>query len=130
MTAADRASFFKLLQEDIRESHIDTNLVPPQDDLSETLRAMLPVTDEGDPCLLEIMTSTFVEEADLLVFYTTMIAKIGPGFEDLLRALPQWNLECPLGAFSVYETQGLKQLYHKYTLLFDPEIDPEELAET
>ena len=27
MTAADRASFFKLLQEDIRESHIDTNLV-------------------------------------------------------------------------------------------------------
>ncbi len=130
MTVGDRARFFELLNKDIQESNIETNLIPPRDDMSETLRAMLPVTDEGDPNLLEIMTSKFVEDADLLVFYTTMIAKIGPGYEALLDALPQWNLECPLGAFGVYETKGVKQLYHKYSILFDPEIDPEELAET
>ena len=130
MDTASRARFFQALEEEIRSSHIETNLVPPQDDLSETLRAMLPVTDEGDPNLLEIMTSKFVEDADLLVFYTTMIADIGPGYEDLLDILPQWNLECPLGAFGIYENQDNKQLYHKYSILFDPEIDPYELAET
>jgi hypothetical protein len=130
MTAADRATFFKLLEKDIQESHIETNLVPPHDDMSEDLRAMLPVTDEGDPCLLEIMTSKFVEDAELLVFYTTMIANIGPGYENLLDALHQWNLDCPLGLFGIYEAQGMKQLYHKYTILYDPDIDPGDLAET
>lgn len=130
MDTASRARFFQILEKEIQDSQIQTNLIPPGNGLSETLRAMLPVTDEGDPCLLEIMTSKFVEEADILVFYTTMIAKIGPGYEELLDALPQWNLECPLGAFSIYETKGIRQLYHKYSILFDPEIDPEELAET
>ena len=51
-------------------------------------------------------------------------------FEDLLSSLPQWTLECPLGAFGICETKGVKQLYHKYSILFNPEIDPEELAET
>ena len=53
-----------------------TKIVPAHDGLSETLRVMMPVTDEGDPCLLEVMISNFVEEADLLIFYTTMVAKI------------------------------------------------------
>ena len=130
MDTASRARFFKLLNKDIQESNIETNLIPPQDNMSETLRALLPISDEGDPNLLEIMTTKFTEDADLLVFYTTMIAKIGTGYEDLLDALPQWNLECPLGAFGIYETKGIRQLYHKYSILFDPEIDPEELAET
>ena len=129
MNAADRAKFFKLLQEDIKETEMQTNLIPPHDDLGETLRVLMPVTDEGDPCLLEIMVSNFVEDADLVIFYTTMIGKIGPGYEDLVGALPKWNLECPLGGFSIYETQGLQQLYHKYSILFDPDTAPEDLED-
>ncbi|MBQ9459023.1 MAG: hypothetical protein IJU66_03735 [Oscillospiraceae bacterium] len=129
MEAAARARFFKLLEKDIQQSHIRTNLVPPQDETGETLRAMLPVTDEGDPSLMEIMAVSFEEDADVLLFYTTMIGKIGPGYEKLLDVLPRWNLECPLGAYGVYDNQGMKQLYHKYNILFDPEIDPKELEE-
>ena len=131
MEASRRAEFFRNLQEQIRESHIETNLVPPGDDgLGETLRAMLPVTDEGDPNLLEIMAVPYVEDADMLIFYTTMIAKIGPGYEDMVRAIPQWNHACPLGGYCIYDNQGLKQFVHKYSLLFDPEIEPDELADT
>lgn len=129
MNAADRAKFFKLLQEDIKETEMQTNLIPPHDDLGETLRVLMPVTDEGDPCLLEIMVSNFVEEADMVIFYTTLIGKIGAGYEDLLRALPKWNLDCPLGAFSIFETPEMKQLYHKYTILFDPDTDPADLED-
>ena len=129
MNAADRANFFALLKEDLKESEMRTNLIPPHDDLSETLRVLMPVTDEGDPCLLEIMTSSFVEEADLLIFYTTVIAQIGPGYDDLCSAMSQWTLDCPLGMYSIFETPERKQLYHKYTMLFDPEIDPEELED-
>ncbi len=129
MNTADRAEFFKLLQDDIQETDMWTNLVPAHDDLSETLRVMMPVTDEGDPCLLEIMTSSFVEEADMLIFYTTMIAKIGPGYEDLFSAVSDWNAECPLGLFGIYKTPEMNQLYHKYTLLFDLDTDPEELED-
>lgn len=129
MNAADRAQFFKLLQEDIQETDMWTKIVPAHDGLSETLRVMMPVTDEGDPCLLEVMISNFVEEADLLIFYTTMVAKIGEGYEDLLHALPKWNLDCPLGAFGIYETPEVKQLFHKYTVIFDPDTDPEDLED-
>ena len=87
MNAADRAKFFKLLQEDIKETEMQTNLIPPHDDLSETLRVLMPVTDEGDPCLLEIMVSNFVEEADMVIFYTTLI----------VRAMRTCSAPCPSG---------------------------------
>ena len=127
MDAADRAEFFAMLQEDIQETDMWTKIVPAHDNISETLRVMMPVTDEGDPCLLEILTSRYINDTGLVILYTTMIAKIGPGYEALQRALSQWNLECPLGAFGIYETPEGNQLYHKYTIPFEPDIDPEEL---
>ena len=133
MESNRRARFFQKLEEEIREGNVETVLVPPQDEnLSETLRALLPVTDDGDPSLLEIMDAPYVDGADVLIFYITIIAKINTREEELLRVLNEWNLECPLGAFGIYDNreQGMKQLYFKYSILIDPETDPEELAET
>lgn len=127
MKAADRAEFFEILQEDIQKADMWTKLVPSEDNGSETLRVMMPVTDEGDPCLLEILISRFVEDTELVIFYTTMIAKIGAGYEELLRALPKWNLECPLGTFGIYEAPEGKQLFHKYTIPFESDTEPEDL---
>ena len=125
-----QAQFLQKLEAMIREGDIETNLVPPHDNMGETLRALLPVTDEGDASLLEIMAAPYAEQADVLIFYITMIAKINAGYEELLRILPEWNLECPLGAFGIFDNEGIHQLFFKYSILFDPEIDPEELAET
>jgi|GEM_PF-3491748 hypothetical protein len=125
------AQFFEKLEAEIRKGGMETVLVPPHDGMNETLRVLMPVTDEGDASLLEIMTVPYAEDADLLIFYFTVIAKINTGYEELLRILHEWNLHCPLGAFGVFdnEEQGVKQLFFKYSVPFDPELEPEELSE-
>ncbi len=132
MEQSARLRFFHKMEEEIRESGVESNLVPPQNGMQETLSLLMPVTDEGDPSLMEITIAPFVEESDLLIFYTTMIAKINTGYDELLRVLPQWNLDTVLGTYGIFDNEelGMQQLFHKYTLLIDPEIDPEELAET
>ena len=85
-----------------------------EESIGDTLRVMLPVTDEGDMALTEILVTPWSEDCDLLHIYSTMILEIGPGYEAVKEMLLDWNVSCPLGAFGIY--RPARQFYHKYTL--------------
>ena len=70
--------------------------VEPQ--VGDTLRAMVPMSTEGDES----------------------------GFDALQKALLDWNLTCPIGAFGIYLEKW--HLYHKYNYPMPLEIDPAEMA--
>ena len=84
------------------------------------------MTEAGDAVLLEVMLAPFTEEALLLQLYSTMITKIGPGYEALKEIMLDWNLTCTLGSFGIYR-KG-RQLYHKYNYILPTDGDPEEAA--
>ncbi len=121
--------FFRKLEDLIHELDIETTYVEgiraPQ--IGDTLRILLPVTEEGHPVISEVMLTGFTEEADLLLLYSTVIAALSEKAAELPQKLSEWNLLCPLGAFGIYEEEG--QLFHKYTLPVPKDMDPEELAE-
>ena len=48
------------------------------------------------------------------------------GFDALQKALLDWNLTCPIGAFGIYLEKW--HLYHKYNYPMPLEIDPAEMA--
>ena len=98
--------------------------VEPQ--IGNTLRALLPVTEDGDVVLTEVMMGPYTDDALLLEIYSTMIVEIGPGYEALKEMLLDWNLTAALGAFGIYRQQ--RQLYHKYNYIIPTDADPEEMA--
>ena len=98
--------------------------VEPQ--IGNTLRALLPVTEDGDMVLTEVMMGPYTDDALLLEIYSTMIVEIGPGYEALKEMLLDWNLTAALGAFGIYRQQ--RQLYHKYNYIIPTDADPEEMA--
>ncbi len=89
--------------------------------IGDTLRVLLPVTDAGDIVLTEILVTPWVEDCNLLHFYSTIIVEIGPGYEALKEMMLDWNLACPLGAFGIY--RPARQFYHKYTLALPLDTD-------
>ncbi len=95
--------------------------------IGDTLRVLLPVTDDGDIVLTEILATPWVEDCDLLHFYSTIIVEIGPGYEALKEMMLDWNLACPLGAFGIY--RQTRQFYHKYTLALPKDTDLGTLPE-
>ena len=95
-------------------------------DLSDTLRAMVPVDENGNRVLMEFMAIPYDEDAFLVQIYTTMIAEIGPGYEALKEMTLEWNLVCPIGAFGIYRQN--RQFYHKYNYLLPADGDPEKQA--
>ena len=120
--------FFHILDEKLQALGIETTYVEgaraPQ--LGDTLRILLPVTEEGYPVITEVMLTEFAEDLDMLFLYSTVV----PLREDaagLSEKLSEWNLLCPLGAYGIYAEEG--QLFHKYTLPFPREMDPDLLAE-
>lgn len=112
-----------LLKADNIETAMRKEDDPP---IGTVLRALLPVTKEGDMVLTEIMVAPFTEGALLLQLYSTMIMEIGPGYEAVKEMLLEWNLVSPLGAFGIYRKE--RQLYHKYTYPFPEDSDPAEMA--
>ena len=94
--------------------------------LGDTLRILLPVTDNKDFVLTEIMIGPYDDNALLIQIYTTMLAKIGPGYEALKEMLLDWNLTCPLGSFGIYRKE--LQFYHKYNYLMPTDGNPSEMA--
>ena len=93
--------------------------------VGDTMRVLVPITDEGDAVLLELMAASIDEETDLLQFYTTMVMELDVDHGQLAQTLVQWNFLCPLGAFGIFEEGN--QLYHKYGINGTEELD--ELAE-
>ena len=95
--------------------------------IGDTLRVLVPITDEGEAVLLELMAAAIDEETDLLQFYTTMVMELAADRGQLARTLMQWNFLCPLGSFGVFEEGN--QLYHKYGILLTGEEELDRLAE-
>lgn len=95
--------------------------------IGNTLRILLPITEEGHPVLTEIMVTEFTDDLDLLHIYSTLIVKSNDSISELKQKLGEWNLLCPLGAYGLYEEDGERQLFHKYTLPFS--MDAEKLAD-
>ena len=94
--------------------------------IGETLRILFPVTPEGDAVITELVVTAFSPELDLLFLYSTIVAKIGERYDELVQKLIPWNMGCPFGAYGIYEEE--RQLYHKYTLPFPNDADPADVA--
>ena len=130
MDALQVGRFQKALEAKLGELGIETAHVDGSGgmQLGDTLRALLTVNDGGSVALLEVVVTQYADRYDLLHFYTTMLAEMGPGYEALKEVLLDWNLSMPLGAFGIY--RQARQLYHSYSYPFPAGADPEALAET
>ena len=95
--------------------------------VGDTMRVLVPITDDGDAVLLELMAASIDEETDLLQFYTTMVMELDVDHGQLAQTLAQWNFLCPLGAFGIFEEGN--QLYHKYGIVLNGTEELDELAE-
>lgn len=129
MDLSDQKTFFQMLGDKLDGLGLQTAPAAGsgQPQVGDTLRILVPVTEDGDVVLMELMVASLNEETDLLQFYTTLIMELGPGYEALSKALMQWNFLCPLGSFGIFEQE--KQLYHKYGIPVSPKGDAGELAE-
>ncbi len=94
--------------------------------IGDTLRAMVPVDDEGNKVLLEVLTGEYNEHTLLIQIYSTMIAEIGPGYEALKEMTLEWNLVCPIGAFGIYREN--RQFYHKYNYLVPADSEAKDTS--
>ena len=112
---------FAKLEDMLHELGIETaymeGISGPQ--IGDTLRILLPVTDEGHPVLTEIMVTEFTDDLDLLHVYSTLIVKSNEKITELSQKLSEWNIICPLGAYGIFEQDGERQLFHKYTFPLD-----------
>lgn len=97
-----------------------------ENQIGDTLRALLPVTKTGDHVLLEVMVTNLDEEMHLLDLFTSLIMEIGPGYEELKEVMLDWNLDSPIGTFGIYRPS--RTFFHRYTFPFPCDALPEELA--
>ena len=129
MDLATQKQFFQILEQKLNGMGMQTAAAAgagaPQ--IGDTLRVLVPITDEGEAVLLELMAAAIDEETDLLQFYTTMVMELAADRGQLARTLMQWNFLCPLGSFGVFEEGN--QLYHKYGILLTGEEELDRLAE-
>ena len=129
MDLAKQKQFFQILEQKLNGMGMQTAAAAgagaPQ--IGDTLRVLVPITDEGEAVLLELMAASIDEETDLLQFYTTMVMELDVDHGQLAQTLVQWNFLCPLGAFGIFEEGN--QLYHKYGILLTGEEELDRLAE-
>ena len=129
MDLAKQKQFFQILEQKLNGMGMQTAAAAgagaPQ--VGDTLRVLVPITDEGEAVLLELMAAAIDEETDLLQFYTTMVMELAADRGQLARTLMQWNFLCPLGSFGVFEEGN--QLYHKYGIVLNGTEELDELAE-
>ncbi|MBE7004298.1 MAG: hypothetical protein E7425_08460 [Ruminococcaceae bacterium] len=121
-------AFIHVLDGKIHELDLDTTIMDgiqsPQ--IGDTLRVLMPVTEEGHPVITEFMLMELADDYNLLMIYTTVMASIRRNKDKLPAKLIEWNLACPMGHYGIYEEEN--QLYHKYTLPFPSDAAPEVLA--
>ncbi|MBE6070108.1 MAG: hypothetical protein E7211_20820 [Clostridium lundense] len=121
--------FFEALGNELEKLGINTTYVEgagaPQ--IGDTLRILFPVTDEGHAAITEVMVSELEEDLNMLHIYSTIVVELNEKADELPNKLIEWNLLCPLGGYGLYEEE--RQLYHKYTMPFNINKDPESLAD-
>ena len=96
MDLAKQKQFFQILEQKLNGMGMQTAAAAgagaPQ--IGDTLRVLVPITDEGEAVLLELMAAAIDEETDLLQFYTTMVMELAADRGQLARTLMQWNFLC------------------------------------
>ena len=74
--------FLTNLEKMLKEKNLETYITDSGDPLAgNILRTLLPVTETGDMVMTEFMAASYTDDADLIQIYSTMIMKIGPGYE-------------------------------------------------
>lgn len=123
----DINTFFTELEKLLKQAGLQTAVIKGQEpQIGNTLRTLLPVSDDGEIVLTEFMAAPFTEDANILQIYTALIPEIGPGYEALKEMTLDWNLTCSLGAFGIYR-EG-RQFYHKYNYPMPLDVPPDEMA--
>ena len=97
-----------------------------ENQIGDTLRALLPVTKEGGHVLLEVMVDPLDADTDLLDIFISIIMEVGPGYEELKEAMLEWNIDSPIGYFGVYRQS--RTFFFRYTYPFPAVLPPEDLA--
>ncbi len=118
---------FEKLKQSLSEIGLESYELPGVEgiQIGDTIRSLVPVTDNGDAVMLEISLAKLNDDIDFLQFYSTLIMEIGTGYEQLEQACSVMNFYCPVGAFGVFAQN--RQFYHKYSLLMDAQADMERL---
>ena len=127
MHIAMQQELFELVEKEIRETGMDTASLPGTggSQVGNTLRVLLPLTDEAHPAILDIMAATLNEGTDIIQFYATLTLEVGSGREELEKALPGLNFFCPVGSFGIFRRA---QLYYKYSMLLRESQSAEQLC--
>ena len=94
--------------------------------VGDTIRFLLPMSEEGGVVMMELLILDLGEEEFLLEFYTTMFTDVEDVITDLSVEIPAWNFLCPLGSFGIFEEEG--HLYHKYGLPFSGDTETEKFT--
>lgn len=128
MNAANVKAMQENLEARLKKLNVETAWLKGEDNqIGDTLRALLPVTEAGDCVLLEVMVTHLDDEVDLLDLFTSLIMEIGPGYEALKEIMLDWNLDSPIGAFGIYRPS--RTFFHRYTFPFPADSSAEDLAE-
>lgn len=128
MDATQMNTTLDALEARLKTLNVETaRLKGEEDQIGDTLRALLPVTDAGDMVLMELAVTPFDEGMALLHLYTTLIMEIGPGYEALKEMMLDWNLDSPIGTFGIFRPE--RQFYHRYTFPFPSDATVEDLTE-
>lgn len=127
MLTSTQKEMFDLLRNNIHETGMDTADVQgaggPQ--IGDTLRVLLPLTDEAHPVCLDMMVASLGDGADIVQFYTTLTFEASENRDELEKAIRSFNFFCPLGSFGIFREE---QLYHKYCMLLHEDADPDKLC--
>lgn len=129
MKQLHRQAMLAAISAELERFHLEPRVIAGSGEprTSDTLRAVLPVTDDGDNVLMEFVPVELNDEADGVLLYTTLTGPVGRRYEELVRILPDWNFDCPVGAFGIFRPE--RQLCHKYMVLLPKSIMPVDAAE-
>ncbi len=114
MDVNTQKALFDAVEKQLIAQDVRTGRQPgdPNIQLGDTLQALIPANDKGQPVLMELMLSPIDDDAVLLQLYTTLFTDVGPGRGELEKALDALNFQSVMGAFGFFQDQ----FYHRYTI--------------
>lgn len=126
MTREDQNIVLSLIQEQLEKEDFSTER--KESEQGPVLRTVIPLLEEEQgPVLVEICVLNYNDQSDIIQIFSTMLLEPGPGLEKLRAQLNSWNLVTIVGAYGIYDKMG--QLYHKYNVAIDSQLDLESKAD-
>lgn len=114
MEVKTQKALFDAVEKQLTDRKLHTARQPgsPSAQIGDTLQAIIPVSDKGQPALMELMIGPIDGNVSILQLYTTVLTDAGTDRRELEKALDGLNFNCPIGAFGFYENQ----FYHRMTV--------------